>query len=376
MNAIARFGPGVLNVWEGTMKTVRQWIKKPYVQVMAGVLYISIVLFFSYRTGHGQRQSPILDMFGLEIAAADLSLGDIWEDDNITRTVTLRNITDQAIEVAGFNSSCGCIGITPRKFVLPAHEKVELQMELGLRVSRGMPMARGNAAPFEVWLTPYVKDRGYPSIPWKLTARVHVPFLIPALDTIDAGIVTEDQIKELSWPIQPHGQLREMKVTTKGNWLDARLSKGYDQLTLVPRADMPLGSFEDELTLSAAVDGLDKRYERQVRVIGKRTGPIVVYPESLLLGMLGQGRSAASTVQFTAAEPFEHEVVQPVDGALTWSWKQDEAMKKELSIQVEVAKEGYGHHELTVACRLKGSGKRYLVPIRISYYGQREGGSP
>src|SRR5579871_5337245 len=71
-------------------------------------------------------------MDGLFIDSTALNLGELWEDPDCVRTLTVENRNDRRIEIVNFSTSCDCTSIEPRSLSLEPGQSREIRVKLDL----------------------------------------------------------------------------------------------------------------------------------------------------------------------------------------------------------------------------------------------------
>lgn len=246
------------------MQLFGPWLQKPAVQILLTMAYVSVGIFVCYRIGLSERQNPVPNMFGLEIAAADLNWGDLWENPSVTRTIDIRNANDQPIEILDFRSTCACLDVEPRRLVLEPKEMKSIKITMNMKAV-GTSSDQRNWFYFETWFNPYVKDRGFPSMPWKIRARVHVPFLLSGGDVFDLGHMTDETLKNQTWPLHTHPEVHELATTSSTSGVGVRVTNDLQQLIITPTEQLPLGRFEADLIIKARAGRESNWLEKNTR---------------------------------------------------------------------------------------------------------------
>jgi hypothetical protein len=108
---------------------------------------------------------------GLEVAASDLDVGEVWEDPNFVRPVTITNRAGRPVEVMELRGGCECTAAEPRSFVLGPGEswRVEVKIDLTHRYPHQFGVERRELS---VGLHPFLKDRGATAEGWKVTGVI------------------------------------------------------------------------------------------------------------------------------------------------------------------------------------------------------------
>jgi hypothetical protein len=85
----------------------------------------------------------------LRVPQEQLDCGDVWETHAFPRTLTVTNTTANDAEITDFQSSCGCVSITPGALTIPPG--TEADIHLSVNVTMG---ASHDSSDFKVHIIP------------------------------------------------------------------------------------------------------------------------------------------------------------------------------------------------------------------------------
>lgn len=313
---------------------------------------------------------------GLEVAASDLDLGEVWEDPNFVRPVTITNRAGRTVEVVDLRGGCECTSVEPRSFVLGPGEsqRVQVKIDLTHRYPHQFGVERRELT---VSLHPFLKDRGETAAGWavkgvvksrvslegrgiefgdtcgqggsmrtrKILATVHVPL---------AGLEASCPVGTASIGVQPVAQ-----------------KPGQYHVAVTPNPNLPLGPFKFDVSLVATLPDGAKVSCASFAVQGEMQSPVRIRPGAVLLGELPIGTNASAfvvvgfpavgwTVDRIETELSETSVVpaEPVDGSPTYR------------ITQPITKDGDRY--CTVRFVVRGpTGRLETVPVTVRYHGER-----
>jgi hypothetical protein len=118
------------------------------------------------------KQTPPMEVIeGLAVAAADLDMGEVWEEQGIAWRLQVHNQTTRRIEIHDLQQTCGCTDIKPRRLSVAAGETATLDLTLDLthRTYSDFGQAR---RPFSVVFHPVLNPKSRPRVGWKLHGTI------------------------------------------------------------------------------------------------------------------------------------------------------------------------------------------------------------
>ena len=142
--------------------------KLKYVVLLLAILSLALIGGVWRFAGWRQRYPETIQLW---VPPAAFDMGTVWESDHFAWTVPVENREPAAIEVESFSSTCNCLSIQPKSFVLAPGERQELSLQIDLS---GRPKPAEEVA---VELSPKLKqvggnggDKVAPE--WTLRARI------------------------------------------------------------------------------------------------------------------------------------------------------------------------------------------------------------
>lgn len=312
---------------------------------------------------------------GLEIAASDLDLGEVWEDPNFVRPVTITNRGGRPVEVVDLRGGCECTSVDPRSFVLGPGEsqRVQVKIDLTHRYPHQFGVARRELS---VGLHPILKDRGARAEGWKVTgvikSRVSLEGrVINFGDMCGQGgpPVTRKMRATAHVPLVGLDALCPADLATVGVRQVAGKSGEY-HITVTPNPSLPLGTFKFDVDLAATLHDGGKVPCSSFHVEGEMRSPVRVVPDPVLLGefVVGTKAEALVSIRFPAAgwlvDRVETELSEtsitsadPIDACPTYR------------ITQPITKNGDGYCAVRFVVR-KPDGKLEMVPAAVRWYGE------
>src|SRR5579875_1916054 len=107
-----------------------------YVRWLIAIGFLGASFGGAYWAGLAARnaeQLPPMEVIeGLAVAAADLDLGEVWEEKDIAWRLPIRNQTEGRIEIHDLVQTCGCTDIKPRRLSIAAGETATVDLTLDL----------------------------------------------------------------------------------------------------------------------------------------------------------------------------------------------------------------------------------------------------
>lgn len=146
-----------------------------YARWLLAIVILGVSFGAAYWTGLAARnakQPPPMEVIeGLAVAAADLDLGEVWEEKGIAWRLPIHNVNPSRIEIQDLLQTCGCTEIQPRRVSIAAGEtaSIDLTLDLTHRTYSEWEQAR---RPFEVMISPVLNPKSRPRLGWKLHGTI------------------------------------------------------------------------------------------------------------------------------------------------------------------------------------------------------------
>lgn len=267
-----------------------------------------IASYGGYRWGHSRLVAP-LSGEGLSIASAYLDFGAATVQEDFLWKAPIENLSSHAVEVVGFERSCGCATVTPNSFTLAPGETQWLQIHLNLR-SRDAFTFSGGEREFSVSLRPLVAKAMTPGAPWVVHGRVQSPFRIvePKLCFPTGSLVAGREFEPLAFTLTPRAPIQDLTVALAKGSAAAEVSvepRGSAwRISLRPDAALAVGVHDFRVVIAAtALDGVPLP-RQTVRLTGRVVPDVTVEPPYLRF----DGRAAsvqAVRLHSRTGAPFE-----------------------------------------------------------------------
>src|SRR5581483_2768328 len=107
-----------------------------HVRWLLAIVVLGLSFGVAYWAGLAARQAnqppPMGVIYVLAIAAADLDMGEVWEETGIVWRLPIHNQTTRHIEIHELQQTCGCTDIKPRRLTIAAGETATLELTLDL----------------------------------------------------------------------------------------------------------------------------------------------------------------------------------------------------------------------------------------------------
>ncbi len=319
---------------------------------------------------------------GLEVEAADLDLGEVWEDPAFVRPVKIVNRGNKEARVVDMSGGCECTAIEPKAFVLASgqSQSVNVKIDLTHRFPHQFGVDRRELA---VTIHPTLADRGASADGWKVLGVIKSRVSLES-----RGLAFTDLCGQGGPPVT-----RKMRATTHVPLAGLELSvptgmgtatarpvpgqTGKYNILVTPNSALPLGPFRFDVAVTAiAPDGVRSPCA-SFYVEGEMVSPVRIVPSLVLLGeqAVGSKAEAVVSIRFPAADWKVDRVetesadtvvtaIDPIDGLPAYRIVQTIMKLADQSMQVRFV------------CR-KPSGHLETVTIPITYFGAlRRKGTP
>jgi hypothetical protein len=226
-------------------------------RIAAAIALLALSSVAAYQFGSYPRR-PSLGASPLNLAEQELDFGDVWETNAFNWKLHIENKTNAEITIKDIASSCTCVAIEPRSFVLPPRSLAQVTLTLDL-TPRG-PNSGGSVIPsvraFETAIHPRVE--GFFTLPWRLHGRVRsVMSISPEVLEFGQNLVRGHDHNPRTISVKPHIPLKELvasceppigsvRVTRTGSQTDALRPF---EIELKPAKEIALSTFQGQLIL-------------------------------------------------------------------------------------------------------------------------------
>lgn len=146
-----------------------------YVRWLLVIGILGLSFGAAYWAGLAARQAnqppPMEIIDGLAVAAADLDIGEVWEEKGIAWRLPVHNQTTWHIEIHDIQQTCGCTDIKPRRLSIAPGETATLELTLDLthRTYSDHGQARRQ---FSVVLYPVMNPKARQRLGWELHGTI------------------------------------------------------------------------------------------------------------------------------------------------------------------------------------------------------------
>jgi hypothetical protein len=308
----------------------------------------------------------------LVIDAQHLDLGVFWENQEVTRTLPVRNQTERDIEVLEFKASCNCLSVEPKALSVPARGQADIRVKL--QVPRGSTREEAvNLWDFKVHVLPVVKEGFLAQGQWEFAGRVRRaaafrPALLEFAGPLIRGATPQAEKVEVT-PLVAATDLRvqcdersvSVEVTRKGNDFE---------LMIAPAARLPCGRFFSDVSVQVGPETGEVVPARKLRVSGLVCENIQTVPSAVLFGPHPVGGVVRETVTLKSlrAEDFEVEGIDTPSDDIAVEASQNDAAVRRFAVRLRVARPGPNDGTVQFLVR-RGDGSRLHVPLAVCCYG-------
>lgn len=250
--------------------------------------YLGAVLGYAFRS-HVSSPSRDEATVRLSIPAEALDMGTVWEDDRFAWTVPIENQEAVSIEVTSFGTSCNCLSIEPKSFVLGSGARRELHLQIDL-TKQTKP-----SGDVSVPLYPHLKSMPGTELekrrPPEWTVKGRVRRILRLDRSVDLGRHSElsQPVPERSIPIEILVPLETLSAECNLANILASVElpthgEGMTVLRLKQTATLPVGAFHGTIALKAARKGGKPFAARKLAFSGKIVSDIEAVPPAVQVG--------------------------------------------------------------------------------------------
>ena len=281
---VESFGQGVFKIWD---------VPKPSAS-------ISERAFMPRWKGHVITCQPIFDETGPRIAIdrAVYDFGEIWEEEKVRHTFTVRNLGNMDLEISDVQSSCRCTSLVVTDRILAPNEIGQIAVEYD---SRGY---RGTA---EESITIASNDPIRPTTVLRIHGHVYsIPKALPETLLIRDDI---EQTKQIFIQSSSNTPVKIVSVTSNVAGIAPTIMQVKHQATVkLEVAPNALNGISDAKVLIHTDSAQTPTIE--VPVVVQKTEPIPFSPKRLLFGSVKSGESRSREVRLFVSEPSQFTPLQ------------------------------------------------------------------
>ncbi|MCI0701588.1 MAG: hypothetical protein L0241_10940 [Planctomycetia bacterium] len=319
---------------------------------------------------------------GLVVSAADLDLGEAWEDPEYVRHITIRNTTDRTVAVSKLLGGCECTALDPQSFALAPNgtQQIAVKIDLTHRFPHQFGMDQRELA---VSVYPVFADRGTAAEGWTIRG------VVKSRVSVDGrGITFGDMCGQGGPPVTrtmkatAHVPLAGLEATAPADKATVSVVPapkrpgGYD-VRITPNPNLPLGPFHFAVGLTAELPDGTKHKCVAFAVDGEMRSPVRVVPDPVLLGEHSVGTTAEAVVSIkfpSSGWSVDRIETERTDTMVTPTSPLDD--RPTYLIRQPVTKPGDSAGQVRFVCR-KPNGQLETVSATVRWYGdpQRAPGS-
>jgi hypothetical protein len=307
------------------------------------------------------------------IDAEYLDLGVLWEDQEQTRTLPVRNRTDRDIEVLDFQSSCSCLGVEPKALTVPSGGRADIRVKL--HAPRGPAREDGpDLWDFQAQVLPVVKEGFLAQWEWKLSGRVRRAVTIRPARVEFAGPL----IRGTTWQAEkvtakPLVAAKDLRVQCDERSVSVQVTrKGDDyELAVAPAAGLACGRLTSEVSVQVVPETGEEIPPRKFGVTGLVCENIQAVPASLLFGPRRVGAVLRESAVLHALRPEEFDVEgidTPSDDVAVEASQGGPSAGGRFVVRQKVTRQGPQEATVQFIVR-RADGSRLRVPLAVSCYG-------
>ncbi|MEX2175043.1 MAG: hypothetical protein WD872_11820 [Pirellulaceae bacterium] len=260
---------------------------------LAGVAAIMLIL------GSRWCRERAVALQTLRVEAKELTLGEVWLQEPIRRTLNVHNTSMDIVRVAAFDGGCVCTAVSPSSMELAAGESKPLEVTID-----PLLVADDNASASKWPLAITIKARtgdARTDSSWRLQGKLVSPLAPPVVQPALLKLVRTDPPRTVSLPIRLKPGMVLKRVTSKTDGVSiAFKSVAADRAVLNVRIDpaqMEAGDFAARNLLHIQDTRGNSLPPLPLDVVGSVRASVALEPAVLLAGI----RQSADTVLIRSA---------------------------------------------------------------------------
>lgn len=249
---------------------------------------------------------------GLAVAAADLDVGEVWEEKGVTWRLPIRNRTEATIEIRDFATSCDCTEVKPRKLSLPAGQAatIDLTFDLTHRFYSDSGLAQ---RPLAVTIRPIIANSRPRGPGWQLhgTIKSRITLDTSAVDFGEQPIHGQTPVTQ-KVHATVHVPCRRLHVALKRDVATVMVTrqKGDEtrfELAISPNPALEPGRFKTDAKISVESPTGERELAIILPISGIMQPEVRLLPSRLLMEAKPVGETTEAIVTLQA--PTESKVV-------------------------------------------------------------------
>ena len=254
--------------------------------------------------------------FPLVVASEDLDLGPVWATSSLRRTIRLRNVSSQAVEVVDLRVSCGCSHVDFSPMMIDPGEFCQIQLTLDLSRVGDFTTDREEAN-FRTQLLAVVKGYVGPTPLWELSANVRqLVRLSTSFVEFETAWCLGQPVPQQTVDVVSAVSLASLQVESNASSISCEVLRRSDieyALVIRPVDNLAAGEFGGAVALVAELATGEKLDAGRVKVRGQVSGQIEAEPFAINWGLVPVGRvcEARILVRSRTDEPFKIHSIRP-----------------------------------------------------------------
>lgn len=315
---------------------------------------------------------------GLAVAAADLDLGEVWEEKGIAWKLPIHNQTPGRIEIHDCIQTCGCTDIKPRRLSIASGETatIDLTFDLTHRTYSDFGQSRRE---FAVVLYPVLNPKSRPRLGWKLHGTIVSRVTLDKL-AIDFGErpvhggtpVTQRVVATIHVPCQRLEAAVKPEVATV-TVIPQKDDKSKCEIVLAANPDLPPGKFQGDVQFFTVSPSGEKALGVTLLISGIMQPEVRLLPSRLLLGAKPVGEVTEAIVTLQASPDVkvavDHIEIDSPDVHVEPVTVEGIAAGRTFRVRQKVTKAGEQVSEVRFVIR-KPEKKLMTLPVQVCYRGE------
>lgn len=304
---------------------------------------------------------------------SDLDLGEVWEDPEYVRDLTICNRGSQSVQVNGMRGGCECTAVNPQAFTLApgASQQVRVKIDLTHRTPHQFGVDRRELA---LTIHPTFADRGIAAEGWAIRGVIKSRVSVDGRELAFGDTCGQGESVTRTMKATAHVPLAALEATAPSDKATVSVVPapkrpgGYD-IPVTPNPDLPLGPVRFDVALTATMSDGAKHRCVAFGVYGEMRSPVRIISDPVLLGEhpVGSTPEAVVSVRFPAASwSVDRIETEHPDTRVIPTDKLDG--RPAYRISQPISKPGDGTCQVRFVCR-KPNGQLETMPATLQWYG-------
>jgi len=333
---------------------------------------LAVAAAFSYWFG-AEARTPV---YGLQVDARELSVGEVWETDRFSRSFTIRNQAQSAIDVIDLICSCGSVSITPQSFSLKPDEEQTILVVIDL-TAKDTASVRRTVRDFAVSIMP-VTSSGPHSRSWTISGTVKTVITTDDPFVEIGQLVRHADTAHKSVPFfvhRPPERIREISPACDPAFASVVVRQdGADRyvLDVAPNPEIPPGPFKFPVTLRVFSTDGSLLLTSAFLARGVALEDIQLVPSELALGMrkIGTAWKGKALVHSISGQPFSIEGMDVIDNIIIKAAMAEMDTEHVVDLSGSITRDRDSEAFAYLTCK-RADNKTRVVPLRVTYFGVR-----